>query len=155
MGFSRQEYWSGLPFPSPVDHILSELSTMPHRLGWPHTPWLSFIELGEAVVHVITFASCPWLWFQCLPSVGAYRLTWISLTLDVGYLFTAARGKHSRCSLPWMWGSSSRPQLCAVAAATLSTERGQIIPSSVFFCCCCCCCCSTQDLRRLDDAHPC
>ena len=22
MGFSRQEYWSGLPFPSPVDHIL-------------------------------------------------------------------------------------------------------------------------------------
>ena len=30
MGFSRQEYWSGLPFPSPVDHILSELSTITH-----------------------------------------------------------------------------------------------------------------------------
>ena len=28
MGFSRQEYWSALPFPSPVDHILSDLSTM-------------------------------------------------------------------------------------------------------------------------------
>ena len=28
MGFSRQEYWSGLPFLSPVDHILSDLSTM-------------------------------------------------------------------------------------------------------------------------------
>ena len=28
MGFSRQEYWSGLPFSSPVDHVLSELSTM-------------------------------------------------------------------------------------------------------------------------------
>ena len=28
MGFSRQEYWSGLPFPSPVDHVLSEFSTM-------------------------------------------------------------------------------------------------------------------------------
>ena len=27
MGFSRQEYCSGLPFPSPVDHILSDLST--------------------------------------------------------------------------------------------------------------------------------
>ena len=26
MGFSRQEYWSGLPFPSPVDHILSDLT---------------------------------------------------------------------------------------------------------------------------------
>ena len=22
MGFSRQEYWSGLPFPSPVDHVI-------------------------------------------------------------------------------------------------------------------------------------
>ena len=28
MMFSRQEYWSGLPFPSPVDHILSDLSTI-------------------------------------------------------------------------------------------------------------------------------
>ena len=28
MQFSRQEYWSGLPFPSSVDHVLSELSTM-------------------------------------------------------------------------------------------------------------------------------
>ena len=30
MGFSRQECCSGLPFPSLVDHILSELSTMTH-----------------------------------------------------------------------------------------------------------------------------
>ena len=28
IGFSRQEYWSGLPFRSPVDHVLSELSTI-------------------------------------------------------------------------------------------------------------------------------
>ena len=33
MRFSRQEYWSGLPFPSPVDHVLSELSTMT-RPSW-------------------------------------------------------------------------------------------------------------------------
>ena len=26
--FSRNEYWSGLPFPSPVEHILSDLSSM-------------------------------------------------------------------------------------------------------------------------------
>jgi len=41
MGFSRQEYWSGLPFSSPMDHILSELSTMIH-LSWvasSHTSW--------------------------------------------------------------------------------------------------------------------
>ena len=52
MGFSRQEYWSGLPFPFPVDHIVSDLSTMPAHLGWPHRAWLSFIELDKAVVLV-------------------------------------------------------------------------------------------------------
>ena len=30
MGLSWQEYWSGLQFPSPVDHIFSELSTITH-----------------------------------------------------------------------------------------------------------------------------
>ena len=51
-GFSRQEYWSGLPFPSAVDHILSDLSTMT-RLSWVATwAWLSLIELDKAVVLV-------------------------------------------------------------------------------------------------------
>ena len=50
MGFSRQEYWSGLPFPSPVDYILSNLSTMT-RLSWvAPRAWLNFIELDKAVV---------------------------------------------------------------------------------------------------------
>ena len=64
MGFSRQGYSSGLPFPSPVDHILSDLSTMTCPSGWPHMAWLSFIELNKAVVHMIRLASCLWLWFQ-------------------------------------------------------------------------------------------
>ena len=105
MGFSRQKYWSGLPFPSPVDHILSDLSTMT-RLSWAAPwAWLSFIELDKAVVHVIRLASFLWLWFQCVCSLmlsrNTYCLNWVSLTLDVGYLFTAAPAKHSRCSLPW------------------------------------------------------
>ena len=29
----------------------------PGHLGWPHTAWLSFIELDKAVVHVIRLAS--------------------------------------------------------------------------------------------------
>ena len=72
MGFSRQEYWSGLPFPSPVNHILSELSTMNHP-SWvaPHSMAHSFIELDKAVVHVISLVSFLWLWFSfCLPSDG-------------------------------------------------------------------------------------
>ena len=49
MGFSRQEYWSGLPFPFPVDHILSEISTMT-RLSWVSLQGMvhSFIELDKA-----------------------------------------------------------------------------------------------------------
>ena len=72
MGFSRQEYWSGLPFPSPVDHVLTELSTMT-RLSWValHGMAHSFIELDKTVVHVISLFSFLWLWFSfCLPSDG-------------------------------------------------------------------------------------
>ena len=59
MGFSRQEYWSGLPFPSPVDHILSELFTMTRpSLVALHGMAHSFIEVDKVVVHVI-MASGP------------------------------------------------------------------------------------------------
>jgi len=58
MGFSRQEYWSGLPFPSPVDHVLSELSTMTCP-SWValHSMAYSFIELGKPVVQGISLIS--------------------------------------------------------------------------------------------------
>ena len=86
----------------------------PFRLGLPYTAGLSFIELDKAVVCVIRLVSFLWLWFQCvcpLPSLSAYRLTVVSLSLDVGYLFTAAAAKCSHCSLLWMWGISSWPPL--------------------------------------------
>ena len=52
MGFSRQEYWSGLSFPSPVDHNVSDLSTMTPPFWVAPRAWLSFIELDKAVVLV-------------------------------------------------------------------------------------------------------
>ena len=63
MGFSRQEYGSGFRFPSLVDYVFSEPSTMTHPSwvalhGMPH----SFIELDKAVVHVINLVSFLWLW---------------------------------------------------------------------------------------------
>ena len=77
--------------------------------------WLSFIELDKAVVCVIRLASVVWLWFQSvfslMPSSNTYCLIWVYLTLDVGYLFTAAPAKHSHCSLPWTRGISSWPAL--------------------------------------------
>ena len=52
MGFSTQECWSGLSFPSPVDHILPELSTMTCPFGVAlHSTAHCFIELDRAVVH--------------------------------------------------------------------------------------------------------
>ena len=71
MEFSRQD--AEEPFPSPVDHILSELSTMTH-LSWVtlHVMAHGFIELDEAVIHVISLFSFLWLWFSlCLPSDGS------------------------------------------------------------------------------------
>ena len=70
--FSKQEYWSGLPFPSPVDYVLSELSTMTCPIwvalhGMAH----SFIELDKTVAHVIRLVSFLWWWFSvCLSSDG-------------------------------------------------------------------------------------
>ena len=43
---------SGLPFPSPVDHILSDLSTMTRPSWVAPRALLSFIELDKAVVLV-------------------------------------------------------------------------------------------------------
>ena len=52
MGFLSQEYWSGLPFPSPVDHILSELCTWSHKeldtaelLNWTQLKWMELSGL--------------------------------------------------------------------------------------------------------------
>ena len=62
MGFSRQEYWSDLPFPFSVEHVLSELFTM------ISSPWValhsmahSFTELDKAMVHVIRLVRFLWL----------------------------------------------------------------------------------------------
>ena len=53
-----------------------------------------------------------WVWFQCvcplMPSCNTYHFTWVTPTLGMGYLFTAAPAKQSCCSSPWMRGISSR-----------------------------------------------
>ena len=115
MGSSRQEYWSGLPFPSPVDRILSDLSTMTPLSWMAPMVWLNFIELDKAVVCVIRLASCLWLWFQSdcflMPSLSAYHLTWISFTLDVGCLLSAI-APDLGCWVPPLGCSAAQPPLC-------------------------------------------
>ena len=101
MGFSRQEYWSGLPFPSPVDHVFSELSTMTHLScvalhGMAH----SFIELDKAVVHVIRLGSFLWLGFSVCLMEKDKRLMeaswWERLTEEKLGLVLMGRAKLSK-----------------------------------------------------------
>ena len=92
MGFSRQEYWSGLPFSSPVDHILSDLSTMTRPSWVSPRAWLSFIELDKAVVLVWL----DWLVFCAYGfSVSALWCPLATPTVLLGFL------------LPWAWGTST------------------------------------------------
>ena len=87
MGFSRQEYWSGLPFPSPVDHILSDLSTMTRPSWGAPQAWLSFIELDKAVVRVIRLTSFLWLWFQCVcPLMPSCNTCWVFLCVFILFI---------------------------------------------------------------------
>ena len=92
MGFSRQEYWSGLSFPSPVDHNLSNLSTMTHPSWVAPRAWLSFIELDKTVVLV-------WLdWLHFCDYHFSVSALWCPLatpTILLGF------------PLPWMRGISS------------------------------------------------
>ena len=106
----------------------------PIGLGCPYMAWLCFIELNKAVVHVIRLASCLWLWFQSvcplMPSLSAYRLNWVSLTLDVRYLFTLLQ--QSTATAPYLGrvvsplGCSCTMQLlpmhCAAASPALHSH---------------------------------
>ena len=63
VGFSRQEYWSGLPFPSPVDHFLSAesaLTSYVYQLSF----WVSLecdpLEKGMAKHYSILALRIPW-----------------------------------------------------------------------------------------------
>ena len=52
MGFSWLVYWSGLPFPSPMDHVLSELPAMIHP---------SLLRgKSELMIHIWNLSSCRW-----------------------------------------------------------------------------------------------
>ena len=103
--------WFAIPFSSGPHSVRSLHLTRPSWVA--PGAWLSFIGLDKAVVLVWL----DWLVFceygQCvcplMPSCNTYHLTWVSLTLGVGYLFMAAPAKRSHCSLPWTRRISSPP----------------------------------------------
>ena len=132
MGFSRQEYWNGLAFPSPADSILSDLSTMTYPSWVAPQAWLSFIELDKAVVLVwldwLVFCeygfsvSALWCPLATPTILLGFLLPWAWVISSWLLLQSAAAAPylgrgislHRRPSWPWTWTSSSRPS-CARA----------------------------------------
>ena len=112
MGLSRQEYWSGMPFPSPVDLILSELSTMTH-LSWValHGMAHSFIELDKAVVHGISLISFSVIVVFILSALWHIRIRGL-WKLPVGR--------------DWLWGKVG---LVLMGRAMLSKSLIQFLPT--------------------------
>ena len=53
-GFLRQEYWSGLPFPPPVDHVLSELSTVVHPSCVALHRWVTIASFSYTSPFIMT-----------------------------------------------------------------------------------------------------
>ena len=105
MGFSRQEY-------EVVCHFLLQWTTFcqisppwPARLGWPHTGWLSFIELDRAVVLVWLY----WLVFCdygfSVPSDALLQHLWSYLGFSFcsyftsGFYFSVLKKYHIFCQL--------------------------------------------------------
>ena len=77
MGFSRQEFWSGLPFPSPGIFLTQELNTgllycreILHHLS-PYQAWFYWMwpmDTSEAVLFGRTSSHSEWAWTLLLPS---------------------------------------------------------------------------------------
>ena len=131
VGFSRQGYWSGLPFSSPVDHVLSEFSTITHP-SWEALQCMahSFFELDKAVVHVIrlvaaakSLQSCPTL---CDPIDGsqpgfpvpgilqARTLEWVAISFSNAWEWKVKVKSLSRvqlCGTPWTAAYQAPPSM--------------------------------------------
>ena len=88
MGFFRQGYWSGLPFPSPLDHVLSELIIT--HLSWVtlHGVAKSFIESCKPICHnkaVIHEGVWNTRAFDCVDHCGKFLKREYQTTLPVSW----------------------------------------------------------------------
>ena len=115
MVFSRQEYWSGLPFPLQWTTFRQTSPPWPVWLVWPHMAWLSFTELDKAVV----LEWLDWLVFcEYGFSVSALWYPLATPTIFLGFL------------LPWhgvsLHGCSSKAQLLL-----LTLNEGYLLTATV------------------------
>ena len=83
MGFSRQEHWCGLPFPPPVDHILSELFTvMP-------SSWVTLHGLMPSLSYTSPFCHHKAVFHDGVNLVNSLKCTqkWNEINFSISYYF--------------------------------------------------------------------
>jgi len=146
MGFFRQEYWSGLPFPSPGD--LPDPGSNPHLLGLLHwrwivyllNHWVKFYGFTNAEHHVSTITiseSFPDLKLSSL--ICLFNLPKLMATTD---LFTVVFTSLSRAVVLLLPGTSLVAQMVKSLPAMWETcirflswedalEKEMVIHSSV------------------------
>ena len=122
MGFFRQEYWSGLPFPSPGD--LPDLGSNPHLLGLLHwrrivyllNHWVKFYGFTNAKHHVSTITiseSFPDLKLSSL--ICLFNLPKLMATTDFFTCFHFAKQSCSfASSRDFPGGSDGKESACNV-----------------------------------------
>jgi len=87
MGFSRQEYWSGLPFPSPEDVTLVVIITIDiiSPLNWKYWPKKTNkqgLNISHAVVRIQGKYSQVMAQYKCLQKLMKFRPNWVYLWGD-------------------------------------------------------------------------
>ena len=100
----------------------------PVCLGWPHTTWLSFIELDKAVFCVIRLASFLWLWFQCVcPLMPSHKITEITETS-----FKKSHANTATLSAPNPAAGHCRPTPLLETPGHSRASLGQSLVKSLF-----------------------
>ena len=115
MGFSRQEYWSGWPFPSPVDHILlMGFSRQEYWSGWPFPSPVDHILSDLSTMTRPSWmaphgmAECHWVRQDCGPVIRLACCLWLWFQSVCPLTPSLSAYRLTWFLLPWTQGLSSR-----------------------------------------------
>ena len=140
MGFLREEYWSGLPFPPPVDYVLSELFTMTcPSWGSLHSMAHSFTELQKPLCHnkaVIQAGACALYFYYYYISSTSNRSAQFSRS-DVSHSLWPHGLQHARlpCPSPTPGAcSNSSSQWCHLRSSGIRSRKlGPLLQSKCLY----------------------
>ena len=112
MGFSRQEHWKWLPFPSPGDHVLSDSSLRTVCFLWPCTVWLG---ASASDMSPFSMANCDtWRDNNYIPINSYFKYKWLNASFKDGMfqensIETCILSRVKQITSPgWMHETSSR-----------------------------------------------